>query len=172
MRKITKSVLYLVVVGLIAAGVSPAAAQQQKLLGRFGDWEAFSQGEGVNQVCYMVAKPQEASLRSRRGDIFFLINHWPGRKEFDVIQVDMGYTLKERSEVDVTVGNKTWKLFSRGSNAWTYKTQDDAAVVAAIRKGSRLTVKGTSSRNNPTSDRYSLKGSSAAHEAINKACKR
>jgi invasion protein IalB len=153
-------------------GAGPAAAQDQNLLGRYGDWEAFTQGEGASKVCYMVAKPQEASLRSRRGDIFFLVNHWPGRKEFDVVQVDIGYTFKERSEAEVSIGSDTWKLFTQGGNAWTYKPQDDAALVAAIRKGSRMTVKGTSSRDNPTADRYSLKGTSAAHEAIDKACGR
>ena len=149
-----------------------ASAQEQKLLGRFGDWEAFTQGSGDGKVCYMVSKPQEASLRSRRGDIFFLVNHWPGRQEFDVVQVDIGYTFKDRSEVEVTIGSDTWKLFTKGGNAWTYKPQDDAALVAALRKGSRMTVKGTSSRNNPTSDRYSLRGTTAAHKAIDKACPR
>lgn len=151
---------------------APVAAQDQKLLGRYGEWEAFVQGSGAGRVCYMVSKPQEAALRSRRDDIFFLVNHWPARKEFDVVQVDIGYTFKERSEVEVTIGGTTWKLFTSDGNAWTYKPQDDAALVAALRKGSRLTVKGVSSRGNPTIDRYSLKGTSSAHAAINKACRR
>ncbi|CAN0405108.1 unnamed protein product [Discosporangium mesarthrocarpum] len=155
---------------LLAA--APAMAQDQKLLGRFGDWEAFTQGAGASKVCYMVAKPQEASLRSRRGDIFFLVNHWPGRKEFNVVQVDIGYTFKDRSEAEVSIGGDSWKLFTKDGNAWTYRPQDDAAMVAAIRRGSRMTVKGTSSRGNPTVDRYSLKGTSAAHDAIDKACGR
>ena len=149
-----------------------AVAQDQKLIGRFGDWEAFSQGSGAGRVCYMVSKPQEASLRSRRGDIFFLVNHWPGRNEFDIVQVDIGYTFKSRSEAEVTIGGRNWKLFTRDGNAWTYKPEDDDALVDAMRKGSSMTVKGTSSRDNPTTDRYSLKGSTAAHNAINRACGR
>ena len=163
------AVFLAVFLAALPLSVEPAAAQEQKLLGRYGDWEAFAQGSGASRVCYMVSKPQEAR---RRGDIFFLVNHWPGRKEFDIVQVDIGYAFKERSEAEVTVGRGTWKLFTRNGNAWTYKPQDDAAIVAAILKGSKLTVKGISGRNNPTSDRYSLKGSSAAHKAIDKACGR
>ena len=154
------------------SGLGSATAQEQKLLGRFGDWEAFTQGSGASRVCYMVSKPQEATLRSRRGDIFFLVNHWPERKEFDVVQVDVGYAFKERSEAEVAIGGDSWKLFTRDGNAWAYRTQDDTAIVEALRKGSQMLVKGVSSRGNPTTDRYSLKGTSAAHEAIDKACGR
>lgn len=161
-----------VLTALLPFAATPAVAQDPKLLGRYGEWEAFTQGSGANKVCYMVSKPQEASLRSRRGDIFFLVNHWPGRKEFDIVQVDIGYTFKKDSEAEIAIDSQSWKLFTRGGNAWTYKPEDDAALVAALRKGSRMTVKGTSSRNNPTADRYSLRGTTAAHKAIDEACPR
>ena len=54
----------------------------------------------------------------------------------------------------------------------TYKADDDKALVAALRAGSQMTVKGVSSRGNATTDTYSLKGTSAAHAAIGKACGR
>lgn len=151
---------------------TPAHAQEAKLIGRYGDWEAYTRGGKDDRFCYIVSKPKEASLRSRRGDIFLLIWHRPAKKEFDVVQVDAGYAFKKETEVEVKVGGDEWNLFTRDSNAWTYRGDDDAKIVEAMRKGSRLTVKGTSSRNNPTTDSYSLKGVSAAHRAMNKACGR
>lgn len=151
---------------------APAHAQEAKLIGRYGDWEAYTRGGKVDRFCYIVSKPKEASLRSRRGDIFLLVWHRPAKKEFDVVQVDAGYSFKDKSEVEVKVGGDEWNLFTRDSNAWTYRGDDDAKIVEAMRKGARLTVKGTSSRNNPTTDSYSLKGVSAAHRAMNKACGR
>jgi hypothetical protein len=150
----------------------PAHAQDAKLIGRYGDWEAYTRGGKNDRFCYIVSKPKEASLRSRRGDIFLLVWHRPAKKEFDVVQVDAGYAFKKESEVEVKVGGDEWNLFTRDGNAWTYRGDDDAKIVEAMRKGSRLTVKGTSSRNNPTTDSYSLKGVSAAHRAMNKACGR
>jgi hypothetical protein len=175
MIRVTRSASLLFVLTCLAVlpfAATRATAQEPTPLGQFGEWEAYTQGSGANRVCYMVSKPQEAVLRSRRGDIFFLVNHWPGRQEFDVVQIDIGYAFKERSEAEVAIGSESWKLFTRDGNAWTYKPQDDAALVVAMRKGSQMTVKGVSSRDNPTTDRYSLRGSSAAHDAINKACGR
>lgn len=151
---------------------TPAQAQEAKLIGRYGDWEAYTRGGKSDRFCYIVSKPKEASLRSRRDEIFLLIWHRPAKKEFDVVQIDAGYPYKKESEVEVKVGGDEWKLFTRDGNAWTYRGEDDAKIVEAMRKGSRLVVKGTSSRNNPTTDSYSLKGVSAAHRAMNKACGR
>ena len=44
----------------------PAAAQQAERIGSYDDWDAYTRGAGENKFCYMVSKPQEASLRSRR----------------------------------------------------------------------------------------------------------
>jgi len=153
-------------------GGAPALAQEAKLIGRFGDWEAYTRGGKQDLFCYIVSKPKEASLRSRRGDIFLLVWHRPAKDEFDVVQVDAGYTFKKDSEVEVKIGGEEWRLFTRDGNAWTYKGDDDASIVKAMRKGSRMTVKGVSSRNNPTTDSYSLRGVTAAHSAMNKACGR
>lgn len=149
-----------------------AQAQEAKLVGTYGDWKAYTRGNGKDRFCYMVSTPQEATLRSRRGEIFFLVWHRPGNEEWDVVQVDIGYTFKDESEVEVRIGGTDWVLFTKGGNAWTYRPEDDAEIVKSIRQGARMTVKGTSNRNNPTIDAYSLKGTSAAHAAINRACDR
>ncbi|MBT4773093.1 MAG: hypothetical protein HOL07_08840 [Rhodospirillaceae bacterium] len=159
---------------LTVAFLAPSTghAQEAKRIGQHGDWDAYTRGTGNSQFCYMVSKPQTASLQSRRGEIFFLVWHRPGQKEFDVVQVDIGYPFKDASEVEVRIGGDSWSLFTKDESAWAYKQADDVALVAALRKGARMTVKGTSSRNNPTTDSYSLKGTSAAYAAINKACGR
>jgi len=153
-------------------GGTPAPAQEAQLLGSFGDWEAYTRGGKDDRFCYIVSKPKEASLRSRRGDIFLLVWHRPAKSEFDVVQVDSGYTFKKDSEVELRVDSEAWKLFTRDGNAWAYSQEDDTSIMAAMRKGARLTIKGTSSRNNLTTDNYSLKGVTAASRAIDKACRR
>ena len=160
------------IAAVVGASGTTVQAQEANLIGRFGDWEAYTRGSSDDRFCYIVSKPKEASLRSRRGDIFLLIWHRPAKKEFDVVQVDAGYPYKEESEVEVKVGGEQWRLFTRDGNAWTYRGEDDANIVEAMRKGARMTVKGTSHRNNDTTDSYSLRGVTAAHRAINKACGR
>ena len=164
--------LFVAGLGMAVAGPQLAIAQNVKTIGNFKDWDAYTRGVSGNRFCYMVSKPKEASLRSRRGEIFFLVWHRPDQKEYDVVQVDIGYPIKDGTEVEVRVGSSSWALFTRKESAWTYKPADDKALVEALRKGLRMTVKGTSQRNNATTDSYSLKGTSAAYAAIGKACGR
>ena len=164
--------LFALTLGMAAVFPVASQAQEAELVGRFGDWDAYTRGTAGSRFCYMVSKPKEASLRSRRGEIFFLVWHRPDQKEFDVVQVDIGYPFKDRSEAVIRIGGDSWSLFTRDESAWAYKPADDKALVAALRKGSRLTVKGVSTRNNPTTDSYSLKGTSTAYKAIGKACGR
>ena len=117
------------------------------------------------------AEPDKAALADNRGDIYVLVYHRPEGQEFDVVQVDIGYTFAEGTDAEVEIDGQAWNLFTREGTAWAYSSDDDKAIVAAMRKGLRMTVKGTSSRGNPTSDEYSLSGVSAAHGAINTACK-
>ena len=62
----------------------PVGAQEIKEIGQFGDWKAYIRSDNNERFCYIVSKPKEASLRSRRGDIFLMVWHRPAKKEFDV----------------------------------------------------------------------------------------
>ena len=57
-----------------------------------------------------------------------------------------------------------------GDTAWV-DTGTDKKIVAAMKAGKSLKVKGTSWRGKTTEDSYSLQGISAALAAIDKACK-
>lgn len=54
--------------------------------------------------------------------------------------------------------------------AWLASMDDEAGFVAALKKGSKLVVHGTSSRGTKTTDTYSLSGVTAAMDTIDKAC--
>ena len=58
-------------------------------------------------------------------------------------------------------------LLDRG---WSAQKVLNEALVEAMRTGSAMVIKGTSNRGTTTTDTYSLSGTSAAYEAINKAC--
>ncbi len=164
--------LFAVAVCALAFATHATAQSEPEQIGEFGDWIAYKTGAGQDQFCYMVSRPQDASLRDRRGEIFYLVWHRPGTKEWDVVQVDIGYTFKQETDVEVTIGGQTWNLFTNNGNAWAYEADDDSQIVRAMRAGARMSVKGTSSRNNPTTDSYSLSGVTKAHNAINQACGR
>ena len=70
----------------------------------------------------------------------------------------------------LTIDDNNFEMFSKGDTAWV-DTGTDKKIVAAMKAGKSLKVKGTSWRGKTTEDSYSLQGISAALAAIDKACK-
>ena len=95
----------------------------------------------------------------------------PAEKRIGEVSIQAGYTYKKGSNVNITIdGKKSFKLFTSNGYAWTYESADDRTLVAAMRAGNSMVIKGTSSRGTLTTDTYSLSGFTAAYKAINKAC--
>lgn len=149
--------------------VSSAAAGKE--LGMFKDWSAHTEGEGKNRVCWIYSEPKKAEGKyKKRGRIYVVVSHGPGRKTTDEVHFTAGYTFRKDSEVKVAVDKKSFNLFTKDDAAWTRSPEEDMALVAAMRAGNRMIVTGVSSRGTRTKDTYSLAGVSAAYKAIGKAC--
>ena len=84
----------------------------------------------------------------------------------------VGYTFAADAAVTVDVDGTTFKMFLDASYPDTTWAQPDqeAALVEAMKHGTKLTVNGTSKRKTTVSDTYSLAGISAALDAMAKAC--
>ena len=70
----------------------------------------------------------------------------------------------------MSFGSKQFTLFTQNDMAWAVDDKTDRDIAKAIRGGSKMVVKGTSSRGTKTTDTFSLRGSSAAHDAISREC--
>ncbi|QJE74463.1 hypothetical protein HHL28_16550 [Aerophototrophica crusticola] len=149
----------------------PARAEEPKLIGSFRDWNAFMLEEPGGRVCWMASRPkkQEGDF-AKRGDVFALITHRPHERSLDVVSVIAGYAFAPDTTVTLEVGRQTWKLFVDGETAWAREETTDRAISQAIRQGTTMVVRGTSSRGTRTADTYSLAGTGAAYQAMNKAC--
>lgn len=148
-----------------------AQAADPKLIGTFGNWTAYEFVENGSKVCYMASQPiKEQGNYKRRGDIFALVTHRPGEGTKNVFSYITGYTYKAGSDVTIQVNGQRFTLFTQNDMAWTPDDKSDSRLATAIRKGNNMIVKGVSSRGTLTTDTFSLKGSSKAHEAISKAC--
>jgi invasion protein IalB len=159
-----------VVVLALGAG-QRAAAAEAKFVSTEGDWSVFADAEKGAGYCYIGSQPQkEEGDYTRRGDTFVVVSHLPARKQVNVVRIRAGYTYKDDSEVEVNIGGRKFKLFTDDGRAWARDAKTDHALVAAMRAGLEMVVKGISSRGTLTTDTYSLKGFTAAHNAINRAC--
>ena len=159
------------VLALALTAGSPAAAQQVKELGDFQDWSAYSYESNGQTICFMSSSPTQARGNyTRRGDIFTMVTHRPERGTRDVVSVEAGYTYKDGSTVTVDVDGDDFTLFTQGGNAWAQAADIDAALVRRMKAGLKMVITGTSSRGTLTTDTYSLRGFTAAYDAISKAC--
>ncbi|MCB1556706.1 MAG: hypothetical protein KDJ15_05270 [Alphaproteobacteria bacterium] len=150
---------------------TPARASEPKLIGTYGDWAAYTFDEDGQKVCYMASQPKKAEgSYSRRGDVFALITHRPAEGSKNVFSYITGYTYKSGSDATVKIDSSRFTLFTQDETAWAPDAETDDKLAHTIRKGSGMVVTGTSSRGTETKDTFSLKGSGAAHDAINKAC--
>ena len=155
---------------LLFAWPLPVAAQEREL-GTFRDWSAQTFSEGGKIVCSMWSQPIKAEGKyTRRGEIYTFVTHRPGSNRINELSFETGYTFKFDSEVSVVIGSETFTLFTKDSTAWNRTTEGDKALAKAMRSGARMVVTGVSSRGTRTTDTYSLRGFSAAHDAINAAC--
>lgn len=147
----------------LAAGVKAAATHKA--------WTVHVAGGKGARVCYMHSLPVKSEGDyTRRGDSYIQVTHRQKSKSANEISVTAGYTYKKDSDVDVVIDGKKFSMFTDGDTAWSRSAEDDKALASAMRAGSTMIVKGTSSRGTATTDRYSLAGFTAAHKAIGKAC--
>ena len=170
MYVVMKPILYTFLLTILVA--APVYAQEAKSLGRFGDWEAYRETDGGKPVCYIGSQPTKATGKyKKRGETYILITHRPAEKSINVVSLKAGYTYQKASETDVFLGDNAFKLFTDAGHAFAYDQKTDKALTQAMVRGTKMVVKGTSSRGTKTTDTYSLKGFTAAYKVIGQACK-
>jgi Invasion associated locus B (IalB) protein len=160
-------------VALASAANVSYGADQRELLGSFRDWDALViTRDNGERICYMISVPKETSPNNvRRGDIYAMVTMRPRARIVDEVNIIVGYPFRASSEASATIGNRQFTMFTEGDGAWLRTPQEDSQMVTAMRAGSSMQVRGTSSRGTNTRDRYSLIGFTAAYNAITEACK-
>jgi hypothetical protein len=157
---------------------APQAAPQPsapKPIGTFDAWTSVELGPAASKVCYMFARPTSSEPKAaRRGDIMLVITHRPSSKRQDEVSFQSGYPYKAGSKVAVDIDGKKFEFFTRpevdAESAWSPDAAADKVLVAAMKAGKNVRVRGTSVRNTETVDVFSLAGFTKAHGEIGKAC--
>lgn len=135
-----------------------------------GDWNVFSMTQQGKKVCYIASAPkQKTGNYKHRSDPYVLVTHI--NTNVDEASTTSGYPYKQGSEVALTVEGKNYKLFTKGELAWAYDTSQDHQIVADMKAGSSLKVKGNSTKGTYSTDTYSLKGFTAAYNRMKALCK-
>jgi hypothetical protein len=152
---------------LLAADAGP------KSLGKFGDWEAFTQDGKGGKVCYTASLPKQSrNAPKTRERAYTLVSNHPADKSFNVVGITAGFALKKGSSALLQVNGAKFDLYTVEQTAWS---RDDKAVVtafiaAAKAKAKTATFVGYPTKGQPVADVYGLDGFGEARAAIDKAC--
>jgi len=151
----------------LVAIAAPALAQSATRTGQHDAWGTYSYTAGNGKVCYVLTIPTDKQPTSLdHGDIFFFVSQKPGQNVSYEPQFIASYNFQENSKVSVSVGERTFSMFTRGKSAWMENAAEEPALIAAMKSGSDMKVAAKSGRGNPTNYVFSLKGISAALSSI------
>lgn len=160
-----KSIVAASVFTIAMAGL--ALAQTPTQIKQFDVWGAYSYKSGNGKVCYVLSVPTQMQPSSvNHGDNFFLVTQKPGQNVSFEPQFMAGYDLKTNSKVTVTIGSRSFNMFVNGKSGWMENAAEEPQLIAAMRGGADMVVKAQSQRGTNTSYTYSLKGITAALNAV------
>lgn len=137
----------------------------------FGDWFVHENAGDGPKTCFAASQPKSKEpAGANRSRIVLYISAWPKEGIKSEVSIKLGYPIKPDSAVAVTVGEAAFDLFPDQDRAYVADATEELKLVDAMKKGSTLVVKATSTRGTQTTDTYSLVGLGRALEAVAAAC--
>lgn len=166
------------VAGFALASVTAAGAQEStNRVAVKTAWSVFV--DGNPRECWVVSAPTETvntrngqPVSVRRGDILLFVTYRQGESAGEV-SFTGGYPFAEGSTVSVQIGNDRFELFTDPGTpqwAWSASSEEDARIIAALRRGATAVITGRSTRGTTTRDTFSLFGVTAATEEAQRRC--
>jgi hypothetical protein len=140
-------------------------------LGSFGDWNAYTAAQGKERTCYALAMPKDRAPNAlKRDQAYVFIASRPGENVRNEVSIIMGFAMKETAEAKAEIGNTSYALLAKGTNAWLKNPAEETQFIDSMKRGSKLIVKAPSTKGNVTTDSYSLAGLSQALDRVQKEC--
>ncbi|NHB78058.1 invasion associated locus B family protein [Rhodobacter calidifons] len=164
----------LAVAAITLAGVAAQAQESTNRVATMTDWNVFT--EENPKECWGVSKPKETvntrdgqPVSVRRGDILLFVTFRPGKP--GEISFTGGYPFASGSTVDVAIDGVSYQLFTDGEWAWPGSAEEDAKLLAAMKKGTTAVLTARSGKGTQTKDTFSLRGFTAAMTDAETRCK-
>ncbi|SIO50665.1 hypothetical protein SAMN05444722_2838 [Rhodovulum sp. ES.010] len=147
------------------------------------DWNVFVESDPTE--CWGVSPPKETVnsrdgrvVEVRRGEILLFVSFRPGSGVAGEVSFRGGYPFADGSTVKVEIGDSAFELFTQNVEesgemtgyAWPASKEDDARLLAAMKRGAEAVVTGVSSRGTTTKDTFSLMGFTAAMDEAEQRC--
>ena len=144
---------------------APALARDS--LGMFESWGAFRDPQDAR--CYAIAKAEPSRLQ-RDYRPYATIATWPRRQLRGQIHFRLSRRLASGGKIVLTIGEQRFELTGGGGDAWAVDRRMDAAIVAAMRSATSMTVSARGADGRGFSNRWPLTGAATAMDAAAIGC--
>ena len=142
---------------------APAGARDS--LGVFEAWGAFRDPSAPR--CYAIAMPV-----GRRGNGFAAVGNWPRQKVRGQVHFRLSRPRAGDAAVILNVGERRFQLVAGQADAWAADPRADAAIIAAMRSASSMSVQTEAANGRAFADTYTLRGAATAIDAAALGCAR
>lgn len=163
----------------LAALAATSATAQERSKNRVAaetDWSVFV--ESNPKECWSVSAPKKTVntrggkvVAVRRSDILLFVFFRPGEGVKGEVSFTGGYPFAAGSTVDLDIDGTRFEMFTKGEWAWAKNSDEDAKIIAAMKRGKQAVLTARSKRGTQTRDTFSLLGFTAAVEDAEKRCK-
>jgi hypothetical protein len=175
-------------------------ASKPSLVATFGDWNVFVGEVGKGRICYTLAQPKSrepASLTRDPGYAF--ISDRPAEGVRNEVSFIMGFDVSGGDTVEANsdakpektgskssakakpsaaaasapialVDQSSFEMLPKGGNLWVKNAAKESALIAVMRKGTKLVVKAASLRGHQSVDTYVLSGFAQAMDRLQNEC--
>lgn len=151
------------------AAIISVPLQARDSLGVYSGWAAFR--DPAIPRCYAIAMARP-STQLRDYDPYASIGTWPKRKVRSQLHLRMSRKLSPGAAISLRIGGKSYDLTGGGGDAWARDLAMDAAIIAAMRSASSMTVRSRDTRGRSFSSAYDLTGAATAIDAATVGCAR
>jgi len=155
------------ILGVLAFAAAPISARES--LGIFENWGAFRDPETPR--CYAIAMPSEPARRPEQ-QAYASVGTWPGKQVRNQFHIRLSRKPVASARIRLAIGRARFELAGGGGDGWAMDRQADAAIVAAIRSGTVMTVSARDSAGRYFADEYALSGAATAMDAATLGCAR
>lgn len=149
-----------------AAKPAAAASSTPKSIGKFTDWQAATHDESGKLVCYAFTRATASTpALPGRGDVVLTVTQRAAGR--DSVALSAGFAYAAGAEVMVQVDKTELAFYTAGRSAFA---REGKAAIDAFERGVTAIARSPGPRDAKVQDNFSLRGFTAAYQAINKAC--
>jgi invasion protein IalB len=159
----------------LAAGVLLAGAgvaQTPEVVSRHERWTVYTLNQEGDSVCYASTPPEDsAPLNADHGEVAFIVATWRSGAAREQPMLSVGYTLRVGAPTSARVGSDRYPMFTDGTEAFVQADEDQPRLVRAMKRGYTMRLETVSSEGTQTTYEFSLRGVTAALDAVTAACR-